>query len=53
MIKRLSTIITTAKDYIYHRTPLRLGCYLLIILGLLLAWLYGTKTEIAFIYNAF
>lgn len=53
MIGRLSTIITTVKEYVYSHTALRYLCYLTAALALLLFWLYTDQAEVAFVYNAF
>lgn len=53
MIKRLSNTITSLKEFVYQRPPLRLFCYLLVTLALLFFWLYADTGEVAFVYNAF
>lgn len=53
MIARLSTIITTIKEFAYSHIVLRYACYLMITLALLLFWLYSDETVVSFVYNAF
>lgn len=53
MIARLSRIIAHSKMFFYSHTALRLGCYALIILGLLIYWLCSAMAEVSFVYDAF
>lgn len=53
MIKRLSTTITAAKEWVFAHTAARYGWYLLAMLGLLLFWLCAPEGEVAFVYSAF
>lgn len=53
MIKRLSTTITEAKEWLFSHPVARYIWYLLAVLGLLLFWLCAPVGEIAFVYSAF
>ena len=53
MIGRLSTIITTVKDYVYGRTPLRYLRYIMIMFALLLFWLTSDDAAVALVSSAF
>lgn len=53
LINRLSHIITNSKKFIFSGTALRLGFYLLMILGLLIFYMNAQQTEISFVYSAF
>ena len=53
MIRRLSTIITTVKEWIFAHAAARYGWYLLAALGLLAFWLCSPEGETTFVYSAF
>lgn len=53
MIKRLSTTITAAKEWVFSHPPARYGWYLLALLSLLLFWVCSPGEEIAFVYSVF
>lgn len=53
LIKRLSTIITMSKEWVFAHPAARYGWYMLAMLGLLFFWLCAPAGEIAFIYSAF
>ena len=53
LIKRLSIIITTAKEWVFAHPAARYSWYLLAVLGLFLFWLCSPEGEVAFVYSAF
>lgn len=53
MIKQLTDLFTSAKQFAYQHTALRLGLYLVILVALLLSYLYLDTGEVAFVYNEF
>ncbi|NLM60565.1 MAG: teichoic acid D-Ala incorporation-associated protein DltX [Clostridiales bacterium] len=53
MIKQLSAAIEKIKETVFKYTVLRVICYLIIALALLLVFLYTEKAEISFVYNEF
>lgn len=53
LIKRLSTTITVAKEWMFTHAAARYSWYLLAALGLFFFWLFSPEGEIAFVYSAF